>query len=221
MKQLGVFAKYWEPGSVKTRLAKSVGAAPAAAVYQAMLTTTLTRLADVEAHRIIAFAPEARGDAFAELAGPRWQIEPQAPGDLGARMHEYFRRALDRGATRTLLIGSDSPTIPREVIEQAFDALEEFPVVLGPSGDGGYYLVGIAETVPPIFEQIDWSTDQVWAQTQTRLKQLGLPCAELPAWDDVDEVDDLRRLQRQLEAAPERHSSEAALFEVIRSVLHS
>ena len=81
-----------------------------------------------------------------------------------------------------VLIGSDSPTMPAQFIDDAFAALDSDPVVLGPSRDGGYYLVGAAGQVPPIFTEIDWSTPAVWRQTVDRLGKAGCRFAELPPW---------------------------------------
>ena len=101
---------------------------------------------------------------------------------------------MGRGIQQFVVIGADSPNVPIEFIEQAFDELSRVPVVLGPSEDGGYYLLGTAGFVPPIFEQIAWGTPAVWSQTTTRLASAQLPFARLPSWYDVDRLTDLRRL---------------------------
>src|SRR4029453_10402983 len=104
--------------------------------------------------------PEAQG-CFAGVVQGRWELVPQTDGDLGKRMQTFFVTALGR-AERVVLIGSDSPDLPREVLPQAFDALASHDVVLGPAADGGYYLLGIARRIPAIFEGIAWSSRDVW-----------------------------------------------------------
>jgi len=89
--------------------------------------------------------------------------------------------------------------LPEAYIDQAFSSLDHDPVVLGPTADGGYYLVGARGQVPPIFDDIQWSTGSVWDQTVARLREHDRPFATLPAWYDVDELPDLLRLARDLE----------------------
>jgi glycosyltransferase A (GT-A) superfamily protein (DUF2064 family) len=114
-------------------------------------------------------------------------------------MAEYFRSAFERGCERVVLIGADSPTLPVEYVSQAFRELETHSVVLGPSVDGGYYLVGAARSVPPIFHGVAWSTHHVWEQTLRLLEATRIPVAQLSPWYDVDDIEDLRRLAQDLE----------------------
>lgn len=194
MKQFGIFAKYWQPGKVKTRLAASVGDAEASGLYRRFLDTTLRRFGNAAQRRVLAYTPPERRSEFAALADDAWHLEPQAAGDLGRRMQRYFAEAFRSGAERVVLIGSDSPTLPLEYVTDAFDLLKTFPVVLGPADDGGYYLVGAAGAVPPIFAGVAWSTPLVWSQTQSRLQAAGIRCGVLPAWYDVDDLAGLRRM---------------------------
>jgi rSAM/selenodomain-associated transferase 1 len=200
-RQLGMLAKYWARGAVKTRLAADSGTDWAARLYRCFVTTLAARLASFPARRTVAFWPPSRAAEFRRAIGPAWELEPQIEGDLGTRMQHYFHHALGTGQQQTrsaVLIGSDSPTIPTAVIEQAFTLLEQYPAVLGPTRDGGYYLVGLARLVPDMFDGIAWSTPQVWEQTTSRLNAQGLPYSTLPMWYDVDTVDDLQRLRDQL-----------------------
>ncbi len=206
MNVLGVFAKYWAAGDVKTRLAATIGAQSAANFYRACLFTTLARLQHVGDHRVLAISPPERLPDFASVAPQTWRIVPQAPGDLGHRMHCFFREEFASGATRIVLIGSDSPTVPRSYLRLAFSYLERFPLVLGPANDGGYYLVGAAGCVPLIFDDIAWSTADVWRQTMHCLEQQQLPFAVLPEWYDVDEAEDMQRLYEDL--SPKVHQDQ-------------
>lgn len=198
MKQLGILAKYWEPGGVKTRLAESIGAGPSSMLYRGFVETLLRRFEGVADQRTLCYWPPHRREAFARMAGPAWELAAQSSGDLGSRMQHYFESTLAAGAASAVLIGSDSPTLPRAYLEQAFTALERRQVVLGPTVDGGYYLVGVSGSVPPIFADIAWSSSQVWQQTVEHLRRTGTRFAELPPWYDVDQVDDLARLTQEL-----------------------
>ena len=221
MHQLGIFAKYWAPGRVKTRLARVIGAESASRLARAFLATQLQRFRSLADRRDLVYEPPERGQAFRRLAGPAWTLVPQPSGNLGQRMLAYLQRAFDETAQRVVLIGADSPTLPPGMISRAFELLGDFPVVLGPSNDGGYYLVGAANSAPPIFDDIDWSTTSVWDQTVTRLSASGIPYACLPAWYDIDDFDDLQRLARDLAECAPRPSDFQDLRAAVASILGS
>jgi uncharacterized protein len=194
--ELGVMAKFWTPGRVKTRLAAAIGPRQAAQVYQAMLRQTVERFSSLADRRTIVFSPPGRQGDFANVAGTAWGLSPQGTGDLGTRMARYFRRAFRTGTTRVILIGADSPTLPVDYVERAFELLRERLVVLGPASDEGYYLVGAAGSIPPIFAGIQWSTPQVWRQTVSLLHQAQVTYHELPRWYDIDTLEDLNQAIR-------------------------
>lgn len=215
-----MFAKYWEPGAVKTRLANDIGTLPASRVYRGLLVAALRRLEYLADRRVLAFSPADRRQEFAALLAEtacRWSLEVQGGGDLGARMDRYFATSFLSGARRVVLIGSDSPTFPPEWIERAFELLADFPVVLGPAADGGYYLIGAAEVVPPVFAGVDWSSPAVWQQTISKLTVAAWPYATLPPWYDVDDVHDLRRLTAELAEFPETDVVAQELAETIHA----
>ena len=192
---LGMFAKHWQPGTVKTRLAVSIGDEAAAALHRHFVQTLISRLQDVADRHSLCFAPADSAGAFGQLSLGRWTLEPQAEGDLGTRMKHFFTATpAAEDSQRAILIGSDSPDLPLEFIEEAFDKLRDSPVVLGPTVDGGYYLIGLSQTVPPIFDNISWSTPEVWPQTIARLTAARIPYHVLPWWYDVDDLAGLHRL---------------------------
>lgn len=195
---LGLFAKYWHPGLVKTRLAKSIGPERAAAAYLQFVSTLLERLGACSEQRWLAYSPSERASQFETILPGGWKLEPQAAGDLGLRMKSFFERRFAAGCQRVVLLGSDSPNVPLEYIRQAFDQLQGHDVVLGPTEDGGYWLVGAAGGVPDVFEAIPWSTPQVWSATLAAIRTAGLSHAVLPTWYDIDEHDDLFRLMTDL-----------------------
>jgi hypothetical protein len=198
MDQLGMFAKYWEPGRVKTRLAAAIGDQAASSLYRRFVLTLVQRFAEVGRRRVLAYTPAERRTEFESLAAEDWQLAAQAGGNLGERMQAYFANAFRSGATRVVLIGSDSPNLPLDYVNDAFQQLDDAPVVLGPADDGGYYLVGAAGSVPPIFAGIQWSSPQVWAQTLNRLRNADCPYGVLPVWYDVDDLASLRQVYQDL-----------------------
>lgn len=208
MDQLGVFAKFWQPGEVKTRLAAHVGDAAASAIYRQFLDTLLQRLSGQAERSILAFWPAEQIDAFRSIASG-WQLQPQSEGNLGTRMDRYFEDAFAAGCRRVVLLGSDSPNLPVEFVQQAFAQLGDHDVVLGPTFDGGYYLVGASRHAPNIFAGVSWSTPQVWEQTLDNARRAALRCATLPRWYDVDEIKDLQRLRTDL-----RDASDSSLLDL-------
>jgi hypothetical protein len=167
-------------------------------LYRRFLLTLLRRFDRIAQRRVLAYTPSDKRAEFALLHAEGWALEEQAVGDLGMRMHNYFSAAFRSGAERVVLIGSDSPTLPQDYVTGAFQLLRSFPVVLGPSDDGGYYLVGAAGGVPPIFAGVAWSTPRVWSQTQSLLRAAGYRWGVLPAWYDVDDLPGLRTMEREL-----------------------
>ena len=227
---LGVFVKYPQPGQVKTRLAAAWGEERAAELYAAFVADTLDRFRSTADRRWACYAPAdaAAATYFAELAGDSYELWPQPDGPLGERLAAFFESRFAIGMRRVAIIGSDSPTLPCEYVERAFEQLAtshppdrqaaDQPsragrnrCVIGPATDGGYYLVGLRERLLPIFNDIDWSTPQVLRQTVARLSACSATLALLPPWYDVDAPDDIELLRGHVEAlqasgrpAPER-----------------
>ena len=207
---LGLFAKYWKADEVKTRLAVAIGAQRAADVYHQFVATLLDRLSGCGERRWLAYSPAQRASEFQELVSSEWQIEPQSEGDLGHRMKCFLKRRFEEGFRQVVLLGSDSPDVPLEYVSKAFDLLRQRNVVLGPTEDGGYWLIGATGEVPEVFDTIPWSTPQVWSATLAALDTAGLSHAELPTWYDVDEQKDLNRLIDNLQ----QPTSEPALHQL-------
>ncbi len=202
---LGLFAKYWQPGHVKTRLAADIGEVAASRLSREFLVTLVRRFSAAAERPCLVFHPDSRRAAFAELAAASslhpWSLVPQSAGDLGNRLAAFFEGAFAAGAQRVVVIGGDSPTLPAAQLSQAWQALEEHDLVLGPTEDGGYYLVGATAPTPPIFDHIPWSTPDVWETTVARAATCGRRLAVLPTWYDIDELQDLVRLRDELSTA--------------------
>ncbi|RUL88544.1 TIGR04282 family arsenosugar biosynthesis glycosyltransferase [Tautonia sociabilis] len=202
---LGIFGKRPEPGRVKTRLAAEFGDGFAAEAHEAMLLDTLDSWASDRflapgGRRVFVYAPADAGPWFDPIVPPSLAMQPQADGDLGARLRAFFAGEFEEGATRVVVIGSDSPTLDPSIVVSAFLCLEGKDVVLGPATDGGYYLIGCRPPVPAIFEGVDWGTPQVLSQTLDRLRGTGRSLAVLPPWYDVDAPDDWRLLGSHVRA---------------------
>jgi rSAM/selenodomain-associated transferase 1 len=181
---LGVFAKWPQPGEVKTRLTPDPDRG--AAVARAFLLDTLARLSGVAARRMVAFAPAMAEANFACLVPSSFGLTPQPDGDLGQRLVGFVTQQLEAGAETIVVVGADSPTLPVEYVERAFAELERADVVLGPATDGGYYLLGCGRRLPPLFEGVAWGGSRVLAETVERLSDPGWRLAVLPPWYDVD-----------------------------------
>lgn len=184
-------------GDVKTRLCPPLDFDAAAALHRCFFLDTLEKIVSLEtANPVISYTPASERAYFAALA-PGALLLPQRGADLGARMADCFDRLFALGYPGVVLIGSDLPTLPQRVLREALARLAtpQVDMVLGPSEDGGYYLIGLRRLYRTLFEAMLWSTPQVFGETVQRAQQLGLRLAYLPTWYDVDTPDDLARLR--------------------------
>ncbi len=198
-----VFAKEPEPGRVKTRLCPPLSHEQAARAHEAFLADTLSRLATVGGVELrLAVSPDAGGPRLLALA-ERYGllVVAQGAGDLGQRMNRVLTGAL-ADADAAVLLGADSPDLPTEYVERAFTALRTEEAVVGPSEDGGYYLIGASRPIPSAFAlEAEWGGPRVFEATVARLGADGTRFSLLPPWDDVDEAADLARLAGRIGVA--------------------
>ena len=191
-------------GEVKTRLAPPLTQEQAADLYRALLLDQLEHLQGfATAELYLVYTPDSAALLMKRLAPPNFHCLAQRGGDLGERMKFAFSDLWQRGHRNVALVGSDLPALPLSFFDTAFALLtaETHQVVLGPSRDGGYYLVGMNRPIPEIFDKMIWSHDRVLAQTTDRLGKLGIEPALLPEWFDIDSVDDLKQLDALSEPA--------------------
>ena len=214
MPTLGIFVKQPVPGQVKTRLGKEIGMEQSARLYEAFLLDLFEMTQDIDCRRVIAYSPgiASIGEKFANLFSDDDILWPQPDLPLGGRLQEFFDDQLTP-TNPVVVIGSDSPTLPRGYIETAFHQLMDYDeesepndAVLGPSMDGGYYLIGMRTPFPGLFEFIDWSTPKVLDQTIDRLVASGRSFELLPPWYDVDTLADLQFLRGHLKAMSWSHT---------------
>lgn len=205
-RRLIIFAKEPEPGQAKTRLCPPLAVEEAARLAEAFLLDEVETFDSVSGVQVsVAYTPPSALNTFRRLLGDEripW-MTPQGPGSLGERLYGAFAAACPAWWP-VVVIGSDSPDLPPEVIETAFRILEEdaADVVVGPAVDGGYYLLGARQAHPNLFREIPWSTPAVLAATLERAEEARLRVALLPVWEDVDEPADLRRLRDRLQGQP-------------------
>jgi len=192
---LVMMARRPEAGRVKTRLCPPLTAEQAAMLYTAFLHDLVELLRRIPAvHLLIAYTPDTAGDYFAALA-PDIARRPQRGIDLSARLATITTDLFDEGAPAVVVIGSDSPALPAASIEEACAALTNgADLVLGPADDGGYYLVGLRQSMPVLFTNVVMSTATVLHDTLVIAEQLGLRTTLLARWYDVDTFADLKRL---------------------------
>lgn len=201
-----VFVKNPRANQVKTRLLPMLTAEQAASLYRAFLEDWCDALASLtDMDLVIAFTPPGSQPELERLIGDDGIYIPQTGTDLGARLTSATQWAAQNGYEKIIIVGSDSPTLPISFISDAVVGLDSHDVVIGPSLDGGYYLIGFATrslsmTVPSIFEGIAWSTTQVLQQTLERVQNVNASLKLLPPWYDVDTPGDLVFLRTHLSA---------------------
>jgi hypothetical protein len=198
-KGLIIFAREPLPGAVKTRLAATVGNKAAADLYETMLQDVLKsarQLCDVET--VVFWDCEEKSLPF--LADRyRCSSRRQIPGDLGQRMQAAFEEMFATGCGVCCIIGTDAPDLPLSYIQDAYQhlATQQTDVILGPSLDGGYYLLGLCHVWPQLFVDISWSTADVLEQSVSVAQGSGLKTALLPEWQDIDTFEDLQAFQER------------------------
>lgn len=207
MNALIVVAKRPAAGQTKTRLSPPLSPDQAAVLYECFLRDTLDLMRRVtrcvpDVKPVIAYLPREAEAYFARLA-PEFDQILQTGDDLGARLDHALSHYLTHGYERAVIMNSDGPTLPLDHLAAAFEVLSDHvDVVLGPSDDGGYYLIGLKQPAPRLLRDVPMSTPHVTADTLAVAEAEGLRVKLLPAWYDVDDVESLRRLNEELAAAP-------------------
>mgnify|MGYP002277113502 CR=1 FL=1 len=188
-KVLLTFIKNPQKGKVKTRLAQSLGDQKALDIYRQLVQKTREVTDAVQCDRQVWYSSFIEDNDGWSSGG--YDKRLQHGDDLGERMAEAFRQAFDEGYSKPVIIGSDCPGLTPKIIEKAFDGLVTHDVVLGPSRDGGYYLLGMSSFYGDLFIDIPWSTPFVFDQTVAKIKSLDLSFNTLPVLNDIDTEQDL------------------------------
>lgn len=201
---LAVMTKAPQAGRVKTRLTPPLSAEEAASLNTCFLRDTAAAILKTtkggKAQGVGVFTPAGSEAAYSGILPAEFVLVPQRGDAFGERLLAATDDLLRLGFDSLCLIDSDSPTVPNDAFSHAVDflAAPEDCVVLGPSDDGGYYLIGLKKTHRRLFEQIDWSTERVLEQTVAAAREIDLPVRLLPTWYDVDDRVTLARLCREL-----------------------
>ena len=195
---LVLFARDPVPGQVKTRLHPVLDPESACLLYRAFVEDTLDLMESITGvDRFIGVHPSPDSGFFARCAERGFRLFAQEGKDLGERMERALARRLAEGYRQVVLIGSDSPTLPPAYLKQALAS--DRPLVLGPSTDGGYYLVAMREALFGVFQEVPWGTGRVLEATCRNLEALDLVPGLLPPWYDIDRPEDLRFLKTHLD----------------------
>jgi rSAM/selenodomain-associated transferase 1 len=189
-----VFVRTPELGKVKTRLAKSIGDVSALTIYKLLLKHTATVLHDLSFDKVVYYSEKVEENDFWEAR--LFEKKRQKGADLGKRMQHAFETAFEKGYQKVLIIGSDLFDLKSIHITTAFDALENHDLTIGPSLDGGYYLLGMKELYPAVFKNKKWGTDSILENTLKDLQQQNVKLLE--ALNDIDTFEDLQQQPKLL-----------------------
>ena len=184
-----VFVRTPELGKVKTRLAKAIGDQAALTIYKLLLKHTSTVLHELSFDKVVYYSEKIENNDFWKAS--LFEKKLQKGADLGERMQQAFETAFDRGYKKVLIIGSDLFELTSTLIISALEALETYDISIGPSLDGGYYLLGMKELHPAVFKNKKWGTDSVLENTLQDLKQQNVKLLE--ALNDIDTFEDLQQ----------------------------
>lgn len=191
-----IFVKKPEEGQVKTRLAESIGDRRALEVYHQLLIITKRETREVPVDKQVWYTPEVMNDDIWNTAD--YGKYKQQGKDLGERMQFAFRQSFEKGYQKAVIIGSDCPYITENIIRQAFAALDSNDLVIGPSADGGYYLLGMIAYHPYVFRDKEWSSSSVLDQTLNDAGKNDLSVMNLPVLNDIDTLEDLQAVAKDI-----------------------
>ena len=187
--QLIIFVKNPRLGKVKSRLARAIGEQKALDIYLKLLEIT---------HRCVLKVPVDKRVYYADYIDKNdvwendiFQKNVQEGGDLGERMYNAISDSFSASYEKVCLIGTDIPALNADIINEAFSRLNETDVVLGPSKDGGYYLIGMKTPHSNLFKNVSWSTSQVLFQTMNNVEKQHLKVALLQELNDIDTIEDI------------------------------
>ena len=190
-----IFAKAPVPGQVKTRLQPHLSPEECANLHAFFIIDTINIAKRAEEAETFLFCYPGTENHFFQKVSKDFDIKlmSQKGNDLGERMEHAIKSSISKGYNKVVIIGSDSPDLPVEYIQNGFKRLDTSDMVIGPSADGGYYLIGGTKELP-VFDGIQWSGCQVFNMTVEKAKERGLTVSILDEWYDIDTVEDLQRL---------------------------
>ena len=201
-----IFAKAPIEGYVKTRLARDLDASVVAGLHRHFVSDIVDKIVSGGHALKIFYAPAEAGPMMRNWLGHGHDYLPQNGEDLGLKMANAFQTLFENGIRNVVLMGTDFPDLPEKIITDALDGLQTHDAVIGPSLDGGYYLIGFREDsfLPAVFKGKPWGTDTVYQKTLNALALAKMSVKKLPKWRDVDVYDDLTNLIQSLKHHPEQ-----------------
>jgi uncharacterized protein len=207
---LVIMAKAPRPGSVKTRLVPGLSPAAVTAFYGCLLEDTLALASSLRDVEVAIMCPDTDVNELTQLAGSEVGVIAQKGEGLAAGLISVFAHFAEDHHRRTIAFNSDSPHLPRSVLEGAFETLAIHDVVVGPTHDGGYYLVGAKASHPTLFGGDGMGTSSALERLLSRVRDLELSIGFADSFYDIDVADDLGRLAAELRLAPARAPRTAA-----------
>jgi rSAM/selenodomain-associated transferase 1 len=197
-----IFVKAPLVGKVKTRLAKKLGESVTLDIYRSMVKDLLQNIKGYSEYKIqLSFWPVNHLTEMQNWLGKSWKFLAQCEGHLGEKMLDAFKNAFEVGSGKVIIIGSDIPTISKQVIHDAFTRMDSYDLVLGPSEDGGYYLIGLKKLHSALFENVSWGSPQVLKETVEIARANKISLSLLEMRNDIDDYDDLLDLWKDLNQA--------------------
>jgi len=210
---LVIMAKAPKPGTVKTRLAPNLPLPAVTALYSSLLQDTVALALSLRGVRVALMCPGRDVEELARLLGNAAQIVAQKGEGLAAGLTSVFAHFAASGHHHVIAFNSDSPHLPAAVLENAFQTLAAHDVVIGPTHDGGYYLVGATAVYPTLFENDGMGTRSALENLLARARTIELSTSLTQPFYDIDVAGDLIQLAAELRLAPEKAPRTAAWFE--------
>jgi len=201
---LVIMAKAPKPGAVKTRLASHLSASAVTDFYRCLLEDTLNLARSLSDLQVAIMCPDPDVIDLTQLAGPETTVIAQKGDGLAAGLISVFEHFAQPAPRRIIAFNSDSPHLPRVILEEAFETLSAHDLVVGPTHDGGYYLVGAKASHPALFANDGMGTNSALERLLLRARNLDLSLGFAPPFYDIDVADDLTRLWEELRLVPAR-----------------
>ncbi|MET0568143.1 MAG: TIGR04282 family arsenosugar biosynthesis glycosyltransferase [Hyphomicrobiaceae bacterium] len=198
---VGIFCKTPAAGFSKTRLSPPLRPEDCSALSACFIRDLAATICSLDSDVVpcAVYTPVGTEPALRALLPPRFRLMPQSDGDFGARLSHAISELLRAGHAGAILVNADSPTLPASILRSAVDALmHKDAVVLSPSFDGGYTLIGLSRPHPHVFVDIPWSTSQVHRLTMQRAAEINVPVMNIPGWYDIDDEETLHLLKTEL-----------------------
>ncbi len=184
-----IFAKNPALGHTKTRIGKKLGDEVALAIYYKLINRAQKVTKDLNCSKVVYYSDFI--DTEDTWDNGLYIKKKQKSTDLGSRMAHAFEQEINQGAGKVILVGTDIYDLTSEIIEEAFTKLDDYDVVIGPAKDGGYYLIGMKQPNPKIFELEKWSTSTVFHETIKLIESEGTTWTKVTELNDIDESEDL------------------------------